>query len=902
MILLLRYLPLKKTIDPSFFRNLIRVILAAFLLFESAVWPVSAMTPVDGTFLLRSRKSELDQQLRQKLNIDEHFKNFLKASSFPGEMIVGETETGFQVYNFAASTYEYRRGLLVAQGKFCNLYIEAGLENSFSDESKTKFSQIIDNFDNKVYPSVTGWFGKPVIPEDFAWPDQKINIFLVDIRDKFENGYVAGYFDHRDLEGLLGNQKAVFFMDLNPGEPGDPADKNNSFYRTLAHEFQHMVNFSIRNARGLAEQERWLDEGLAMFSEYMFSEEIGSSRERIPPTPHFERFLENPAVNITSDSKESWFREDKLFRQYGASFAFVVYLVEKYGGSTRAMQQAFMREFIGTPDAGVKGINNFFAHLNIDFAQIFSAFILSLHLDKAAVPNPWGFNSLNDSFGNSSGALPLRMIRHYAASDSGSFIGSDNQVLANSICIEEIAGKDKVTIAIECSIPVSVYLAELLPDNSGLVRKIPLVAGRGSVNADFSDGRRMFLLPLALSEDYNADDSFKYSFKSQSDNLILYPFPNPAFEDQFMIFLKSQKGPLSSEPVLRVSFGNLLDSPRFSSVDDSKTLFIAHYQIPGEGRGQAFCFHEDDSCSFSFSAVRTGSGQTAMTADSSIKLLVSSEKNGLAAVSLPDAALTSLPTGMIAGPFDLFFPDQATASVILTSDYCEKDGICRPGTDGKIAEWLPLRQRGSELVAELAAAGRYYVGRDAVSPVIRDFSLYRIDNDLFMRIDADDDFSGINRQSLKVFVENRIVDLVDKENFTRIPLGDSIKISGNVEAEISDFAGNSARARLSAASAVTSRQIRLDIFPNPCRKSSEFSLIFRDNPVVYEAFASIYDVSGHQICRLELQNAGAGKNSARWNLSDGSGRIVSNGVYLVKVKARTSQGELRTTGKVAVLR
>lgn len=899
MILLLRCLPLKKASNLLFVLKNLSLSLLISICFASSAF---SAVPVDGTFLLRERKHELDQQLRARLLENTDFQEQLKASSFPGEMIVGETETGFQVYNFAASTYEYRVGRLVGQGKRCNLYVEKGMENILKGDSGQIYSQIINTFDNKVFPTVTAWFGEPVIPSQFAWPDDRIYIFLLDIRDQFDNGYVAGYFDHRDLEGVLGNQKPVFFMDLNPGEPGDPDDKNNSFYRTLAHEFQHMVNFSIRHSHGIPDQERWLDEGLAMFSEYIFSEELGSDKERIPPTPHFERFVENPAVNLISDSKESWFREDRLFRQYGASFMFVAYLIEKYGGATRAMQQGFLREFVKNPDAGIQGINNFFTHLNINFTQIFAAFTLAMHLDNETVPNPWGFRNLQASFGKSASAMPLRMIRHYASSDEGSFIGGDNHVLANSIRIEEIAGKGKVALEIQCASPVEMYLAELLPDHSGLVRKVPLVAGRGTINGDFSDGRRMFLLPMAISQTYRKDESFNYSFRSRSENLVLYPVPNPAFENQFLIFLKSQSGALAADPILRVSFGNLLDTPKFTPVDDSRTIFIASYQIPGEGNGQAFCYHETDSCSFSFSAVKARSGQAATAVNAAFKLVVNSAESGVAAVATPDAAVMSLPVGMIAGPLDIFFPPQASASIFLPEEFTEKDGICRRGEDGKVEEWIPLRKSGGELVADLLAAGRYYIGRDQVPPVLRELSASRIDNNLFLQIDACDEFSGVNRSSLKVFVDDQAVSGIEGNDFRMVPVGRAARINGNIEVEIADYAGNTVRGRLSAASAITSRLIRFDVYPNPCSRFAELSLSFRDKPVVYEAIARVYDVSGRHVRSVELQNAGAGKNAARWNLADDKGRTVSNGVYLVKVRARTDQGELKTTGKIAVLR
>ncbi|EKD84471.1 MAG: cell wall/surface repeat protein, partial [uncultured bacterium] len=497
-----------------------------------------------------------------------------------------ESEVGFQVYNFSGDTYEYRVGKLVAQGRHCHLFIERENAHIYGDRAAAIYAQIVDNFDNKVYKTVDSWFGKPVVPADFGLPDDRVYIFLVDIRDSFGEGYVAGYFDHRDLDGLFGNQKPVFFMDIAPGEPGDPDDKGNQFYRTLAHELQHMVNFSIQLANGSVEQDRWLDEGCSMFGEYVFSGEVGKNRLRWPPEPHFARFLESPAVNLVSNSKESWFREDLLYRQYGASFAFFTWLVEKYGGGSLSLQQLFVHELVHSNEKGVAGINKLLASVGTSFNEVFANFIMALHVEDSENPL-WGFTDKKTAFGEDLAAmLPLRYVQHFFASNGGSFVGGNGQVIPNSVLLEEIYGKDQVNLTMTFEEGMTPFLAEIAHDSPGSLRPLtPDARGQVVLNADFTGQRRYFILPVALNPDLAENEPFNYSFKTDTAALVLYPVAHPVFSDQILIFLKSFSGPIETPPTLRIFFGNLIDTPEFVAADSENTTYIAHYQLPGDGKG-----------------------------------------------------------------------------------------------------------------------------------------------------------------------------------------------------------------------------------------------------------------------------------------------------------------------------
>lgn len=886
-----------------------RIVFLLLLLSFSAIWPAAAANVIDGTFRLRARKPELDTALRQKYLRDSSFRAQIKGAVRGIKLVPGESEVGFQVYNFSLDTYEYRVGKLVAQGKHCHLFIERENADLYADRAATVYAEIVENFDNKVYRTVADWFGRPIMPASFALPDERVYIFLVDIRDSFAEGYVAGYFDHRDLDSLFGNQKPVFFMDIAPGEPGDPADKGNQFYRTLAHELQHMVNFSIRLANSCQEQDRWLDEGFSMFCEYVFSGEIGKVGERLPPEPHFARFLESPQINLVSNSKESWFREDVLFRQYGASFAFVAWLVEKYGGESLSLQQQFVRELVHSREKGVAAISALLASTQTSFNEAFANFIMALHLEESENPL-WAFANKKTAFGKKHAAmLPLRFVKHYFASEDGSFVGGNGQVTPNSVLLKEIYGKGQVSLNMSFEAGMTPYLAEISNSNSGSLRALyPDIRGQVQLNADFSGQHRYFILPIAIDPELADDESFNYSFKTDTAALVLYPVVHPVFADQILIFLKSFSGPIATPPTLRVFFGNLIDTPEFISTDSSNTTYMAHYQLPGDGRGQAVCYYGENSCSFSFSAIRNRLSENQQLSLASAYLKIDqAPENGLLMFSQSDAVTLLAKAEVLAGPFDVILPQSASASIVFdAATYCAPNaGWCQVNEAGAITGWQKLCAEKSSRLAVVSASGRYFLLNDRVAPVIKLPRVRQIDaRHLLINIEADDDLSGVNYSELRVLANNRPVNAVySPETSTLDLLVASLDPGENIlTVELPDRAGNLARASVIGSGVAPTATARAEVFPNPCRHSAHIRMSFSGTPLINQAEVRIYDVAGHHLVTLGLDQQSALVYGTDWDLRSKRGKLVANGVYFYRINASADAERFRVSGKIAVLR
>jgi hypothetical protein len=143
---------------------------------------------------------------------------------------------------------------------------------------------------NSIVPGISGVFG------DY-YPSGKLIILLLDIKDGYDpirnKTYIAGYFSMKDIfpKDFMpnSNEAPMLYIDINPGKPGD-----GNFYSTIAHELQHLINFSSRYKESnpdldslktqadldqfiaSVQQDDWIDEGLSSAAEYIYSNAAGN--------------------------------------------------------------------------------------------------------------------------------------------------------------------------------------------------------------------------------------------------------------------------------------------------------------------------------------------------------------------------------------------------------------------------------------------------------------------------------------------------------------------------------------------------------------------------------------------------------------------------------------------------
>ncbi len=224
-------------------------------------------------------------------------------------------DTTFWAWDFSATPNQAYtiKAAKVATGTHCYIYLENG-----KTLDQATITTIMNEFDNKIYLSTTTAFGSE--PNPGVDNDPKITILLLDIKDGFNGttrtSYIAGYFDEYDETTYAdSNKREMFYMDLYPATPG-----SIGFFRTLAHEFQHMIHWEQKyHTYGLTHtiNDTWLNEALSEISPVYSGYGVDYQRVYL-----FEK--------APSDSLTVW---GSTVYDYAVAYMWSQYLMDRYGAA-----------------------------------------------------------------------------------------------------------------------------------------------------------------------------------------------------------------------------------------------------------------------------------------------------------------------------------------------------------------------------------------------------------------------------------------------------------------------------------------------------------------------------------------------------------------------------------------
>jgi hypothetical protein len=145
---------------------------------------------------------------------------------------------------------------------------------------------------------------------------------------------VGGYFSAADafprVVNPVSNQRDMIYMSTLPGGKSGGAD--NYFEATLAHEFQHMIQWNVHRNRDI-----WLDEGASVIAQWVNGYSPGGVDYS---------FTTNPDTQLNA-----WDEAGSSSAHYGASYMFLRYLMDRYGG------EAFMAELLSHDLPGTGGLD-----------------------------------------------------------------------------------------------------------------------------------------------------------------------------------------------------------------------------------------------------------------------------------------------------------------------------------------------------------------------------------------------------------------------------------------------------------------------------------------------------------------------------------------------------------------
>lgn len=289
------------------------------------------------------------------------------------------TGTQFWAVNFTSNTYYKVTAAKVAEGAHCYVYLEQG-----QTVTQAVINEIVTQFDNNIYTNEIAAFGSE--PNPGVDNDPKITILLLSVRDGFSlpasPSFIAGFFDPaNELAVANSNQKEMFYMNVNPALGTNFVPGSIDFFRTLAHEFQHMIHWEQKNRLRNLHDDTWLDEAMGMVAPAYCG--YGADYEAV-----------NTFEHAPSDSLTGW---NDSFTDYGVVYMWAQYYKDRIGSDI------FYR-MLHNDQTGIASVNNALAAAAYpkDFTGTFRDWALANYYGNGTPPGPvptghpeWSYTTIN---------------------------------------------------------------------------------------------------------------------------------------------------------------------------------------------------------------------------------------------------------------------------------------------------------------------------------------------------------------------------------------------------------------------------------------------------------------------------------------------------------------------------
>ena len=776
--------------------------------------------------------------------------------------------------------------------------------------AKLALSKIADEFDANIYPKIREYLGT----EPDIDGDPKIFLFI----DNMANPNTIGYIDRSNQlsrsVASTSNEKELIYLDIYHFY-----NDKSEVYGTLAHEFSHLVMFNeaytVENGimKGLA---NWLEEGITQYMQFLYNGKYSSN---------LDNFMKNPDVVLVDDRDSMWNGNDP-FANYGASFLWTYYVIEKYG---YANIPNFLKGVIRAKvDGGVGNYNSVLKSSNTTFQKVFQDWVVANYLDKCYKSDgvtllnegKWGYKvdcdkDTSNDIGYSQ-KLPVPATENFTLAGEmntrsgsvNSWAGDCSQLSGNNGNLNiAFDGSNNGTFACAVvkkgtSVETTCEFMTLDANQAGNL----VVQNYGTTGAY----ENILLIPMVCSNcNY---EKLTYVYSASFDDLKVAIFPNPIFENYLHIIVRTDKE-FASEPRVQMTFngkqGYLVMSPINSST------YMTNYTVTADGEGTIVCSGTNKngvilSNSLNFSASYYARGSSGSLSAS------------YAVVDIPKGALSANGTVVLASSnndtsyegivrmsknVDLALPvDQADKALQITipvdgeiSVDNSKAGLYRATTSGH--KWVgPVTMANGKAKGNIDVSASLFVAADETAPVISNSMESRGNGKYAVKVS--DVGSGVKGSTVKVTCDGKEVKATFAEDVIVFDTSDSKSSSRIINIEAADNSGNVARATMRAV--VGSNALsQVTAWPNPAKNHSVIRATITGTTVNGgTGSVKIYDMSGHKVLDAALTEGAGGVYEFDWNLVNKKNKTVANGVYFADVKITVDGNSYKERIKIAVLR
>lgn len=266
------------------------------------------------------------------------------------------------------SRFTEKDATLVVEGDYCYVWVldkNYDISSESKVDNKIRFEQanaVSEKFD-ALYEKETNLYGATyktayqngdINSDGLISPEEKISILILDIFDdasSVQSSGVLGYFWAKDFypdsstskSGIRSNETEIFYIDSHFLD-----SFTEMTYSTLAHEFQHMLNFVNKNLKWDVIPSTWYNEMLSMVCEDLLQDDIGIE-DKDSPRSRLAQFNYGYLFNGANE----WFNDSNTLYSYAHAYAFGAFITRNYGGAdlVKAMMENKFVDFESILDA-----------------------------------------------------------------------------------------------------------------------------------------------------------------------------------------------------------------------------------------------------------------------------------------------------------------------------------------------------------------------------------------------------------------------------------------------------------------------------------------------------------------------------------------------------------------------
>jgi hypothetical protein len=239
----------------------------------------------------------------------------------------------FWAQNFLSGSYYSFTATLLYSGSNCLVYSENGDIESGAVTAGEATSVGMD-FDTNIFPMDTGVFGTPL---DIDGTGKIFILIFTFIENTSGGAFVAGYFDaNQSVTGPESSHHNVVNLNCDPDLQiyGIAIPGSELFDQTIAHEFQHLINFNVRIlSNGYGEEDTFINEGLSVSAEGLYEARYYGSFLALQTMDGRISFYNDTNENAYIAAGENFVFWSEDFENYVTDFLFFQWLRIQSGGT-----------------------------------------------------------------------------------------------------------------------------------------------------------------------------------------------------------------------------------------------------------------------------------------------------------------------------------------------------------------------------------------------------------------------------------------------------------------------------------------------------------------------------------------------------------------------------------------